>query len=173
MNDITLGDRTIPGGPIGIRLFICLSFIIISAGGCRPQVPASVEFLNKASSQHIRVLSFNVGWDSIFPDDDPQNNQWRQDSKGAEFKRILKAVEPDIICLQEINPVRDPQQVADILDGILPLSQGKMWQAHSGVDNVIASRFDLNMEMEQSIISGSGSNHGHAMALVDLPYGLG
>jgi hypothetical protein len=49
-----------------------------------------------------------VRWDSIFPEDDPQNDSLRQDSTEAEFVRILKAVDPDILCLQEISPVRDP-----------------------------------------------------------------
>jgi endonuclease/exonuclease/phosphatase family metal-dependent hydrolase len=153
----------------GISLVICLTITVLVAASCSPQSPDNVEFLRKASSDHIRVLSFNVGWDSIFPDDDPQNNQWRQDSKGAEFVRILKAIKPDIVCLQEINPVRDPQQVADILNDALPLSEGKMWQAHNGLDNVIAARFELNMKEEGRIASVSGSDHGHAMALVDLP----
>lgn len=143
--------------------------MILSMGSCRPQPTFGVEFLRKASSQHVRVMSFNVGWDSIFPDGDPQNNQWRQDSKGTEFKRILKAVEPDIVCLQEINQVRDPQQMAGILDETLPLSDGKMWQAHSGQDNVIVARFDLLMKTDKLVHRGSVINLGHAMALVDLP----
>jgi exonuclease III len=110
-----------------------------------------------------------VGWDSIFPDDDPQNDQWRRDSSGAEFERILKAVEPDIICLQEINPVRDPQQIGDILDAVLPLDNDQKWQTHSGQDNVIAARFKLGMEVDKLIQRGSVTNFGHAMALVDLP----
>ena len=151
------------------RFVLCLALMILSVGSCRPQPTFGVGFLEKASSQHIRVMSFNVGWDSIFPDDDPQNDQWRQDSKGAEFVRILKAVEPDIVCLQEINQVRDPQQVGDILDEALPLPDGKTWQAHSGQDNVIAARFDLLMEADKLVHGGSITNFGHAMALVDLP----
>jgi endonuclease/exonuclease/phosphatase family metal-dependent hydrolase len=114
-------------------------------------------------------MSFNVGWDSIFPDDDSQNDQWRQYDKGAEFERILKAVEPDIVCLQEINPARDPQQVADILDEALPLSEGTVWQAHSGQDNVIAAHFDLTMKRDVLVQHGSITDFGHAVALVDLP----
>jgi endonuclease/exonuclease/phosphatase family metal-dependent hydrolase len=150
-------------------LVLCIALLILSMGSCRPQPAFSVGFLKKASSQHIRVMSFNVGWDSIFPDDDPQNNPWRQDSKGAEFIRILKAVEPDIVCLQEINQVRDPQQVGDILDEALPLPDGKTWQSHSGQDNVIVARFDLIMKTDNLVHSGSVINLGHAMSLVDLP----
>ena len=164
-----------------IRLFFCLAFVILTTSGCRSQPVEQaagtqlskpsfgIEFLEKTSLQHIRVMSFNVGWDSIFPDDDPQNDQWRRDSSRAEFARILKAVEPDIICLQEINPVRDPQQVGNILDAVLPLDNGQTWQTHSGQDNVIAARFKLGMETDKLIQGGSITDFGHAMALVDLP----
>jgi endonuclease/exonuclease/phosphatase family metal-dependent hydrolase len=148
----------------------CRSQPVEQAAGAQPSKPSfGIEFLEKASPELIRVMSFNVGWDSIFPDDDPQNNRFRQDSSGPEFVRILKAVEPDIICLQEINPVRDSQQVGDILDAALPLDKGRKWQTYSGQDNVIAARFDLGMEVDQLISSGSVTNFGHAMALVDLP----
>ena len=164
-----------------IRLFFYLAFTILAMNGChshpveqaadfQPNKPSfGIEFLEKKSSEHIRVMSFNVGWDSIFPDDDPQNDQWRQHSSGAEFERILKAVEPDIICLQEINPVRDPQQVGDLLDATLPLDNDQRWQTYSGQDNVIASRFKLSMKAAKLIQNGSITDFGHAMALVDLP----
>jgi len=131
---------------------------------------SSPEFLQKPSAQHIRVMSFNPGWDSIFPDADPQNDQWRSDSKPAEFVRIVKAIDPDIICLQEINPARDPQQVGSILDAAVPLGNGKTWQTHSGQDNVIAARFELLMRADQLARHGRYiTNLGHALALVDLP----
>lgn len=116
-------------------------------------------------------MSFNVGWDSIFPDDDPLNDPFRQDSSMPAFARILQAIEPDVLCLQEISPTRDPQQVGDILDDMLPLQGGRRWQTHSGRDNVIAARYDLVMEDEERVISAAITNPGHAMALVDLPDG--
>lgn len=148
---------------------------ILLVVGCRtPPVPESTDdsdaaFLQKPSPQAIRVMNFNVGWDSIFPDDDPQNDRWRTNSKSAEFLRMVKAIHPDVICLQEINSRRDPGQVGAILDAALPLAEGKVWQASSGQDNVIAARFDLGMTMEQRVSAGSITNFGHALALVDLP----
>ena len=164
-----------------LGLVFCIALMNLTMGSCRsqpveqaaatqPSEPSfGTEFLKKGSPEHIRVMSFNVGWDSIFPDDDPQNDPWRQDSKGAEFVRILKAVEPDLICLQEINPARDPQQVGNILDAALPLDNDQTWQTHSGRDNVIAAGFELAMEEDKLILGGSITNFGHAMALVDLP----
>ncbi|MGD2158525.1 MAG: endonuclease/exonuclease/phosphatase family protein [Anaerolineales bacterium] len=168
------------------RLVIPLLLVIlwVTLGGCQTgplektvQVPSpagqglGVEFLAKPSQRHIRVLSFNVGWDSIFPDDDPQNDNFRQDSSGEQFVRIISATQPDVLCLQEINPVRDPQGVADILDEVLPLEAGRRWQAHSGSDNVIAVRFELIMRSQAVVRTALITNFGHAMALVDLPDG--
>jgi endonuclease/exonuclease/phosphatase family metal-dependent hydrolase len=131
----------------------------------------NVDFLEKNALQHIRVMSFNVGWDSIFPDDDPRNDRWRQDSSGPKFERIMQAVEPDILCLQEISPLRDPQQVGDILDTLLPLENDRKWQTHQGLDNIIASRFKLEEKAARLVQSGSITSFGQVMALVDLPDG--
>ena len=90
-----------------ICLFFCVTLVMLIMDSCRSQpvgqradtqtgeLSIGIEFLKKTSSEHIRVMSYNVGWDSIFPDDDPQNNQWRRDSRGIEFTRILRAVKPE------------------------------------------------------------------------------
>ncbi len=156
----------------GKRVSLLVVLLILLVAGCRSQpIPdqgSNPEFMQKLSLQHIRVMSFNVGWDSIFSDADPQNDQWRSDSRPAEFVRIVKAIDPDIICLQEINSTRDPQQVGSILDAAIPLGNGKIWQTHSGQDNVIATRFDLVMRAEKLVHYGNITNFGHALALVDL-----
>ncbi len=148
---------------VGCRLRVAVPRSDDQLGGLRPTVP----FLQKPSPQHVRVMSFNVGWDSIFPDDDPQNDRLRRDSTGAEFVRLLKAIDPDAVCLQEINPNRDPKQVGDILDAVLPLDGSRTWQAHGGRDNVMLTRFTLSMRSNMLVYGDL--NFGHAMALVDLP----
>jgi endonuclease/exonuclease/phosphatase family metal-dependent hydrolase len=162
-------------------VLLLLSVCVFTLAGCRawwsqPPVivppaekPPADGFLQKRSPQHIRLMSFNVGWDSIFPDDDPLNDPWRSDSTGEAFIRILQAVQPDVLCLQEINPARDPRQVSRILDAALPLDGGRAWQAHSGVDNVIAARFSLSMQDARFSYRSGAGGLGHAMALVDLP----
>mgnify|MGYP003681948515 CR=1 FL=1 len=111
-------------------------------------------------------MSYNVWQDSIFPDADPQKVFRGYGSKADEFVRLVKAVAPDCLCLQEISPYHNPQKVGDILDGALPLADGERWRTHSASDNVIASRFDLLMCDEELI---PVVHMGHAMALVDLP----
>ena len=115
-------------------------------------------------------MSYNVYFDSIFSDDDPQNLEIRRYSKRAEFERIVQAVAPDIICLQEINRARNPRQIGEMLDSILPLDNGKTWQTHSGKDNFIAARFNLTQHAAaQSPYGQDAEFFGHAMASIDLP----
>ena len=127
------------------------------------QFPA---FLEKESPRQLRLLCYNVNWDSIFPDGDPDNHPWREYDMSEEFVRILTAVQPDIVCLQEINDARDPQDVADILETVLPLGPGRSWQAHKGSDNVIATPFALSLLRTDTTPT---TNRGQAMALLDLP----
>jgi endonuclease/exonuclease/phosphatase family metal-dependent hydrolase len=128
-----------------------------------------IHFLRKPSPHHIRVMSYNVYWNSIFPGDDAHTDEWRSADRSIEFERILRAIAPDLICLQEISPACDPQQVADILDAVVPLRNGERWRVHSGQDNVIAARFDLQMRDDEIVYPRATTDLGHAMALVDLP----
>ncbi len=131
--------------------------------------PKAATFLDKPTPQHIRIMSYNVNWDSIFPADDPDNSNLRDSDRVEPFRRILKAVRPDVVCLQEINQSRDPAQVSAILDEVLPLEDGERWRAHLGQDNAIVSRFDLEMQADASIHQNRTLTTGHALALLDLP----
>jgi endonuclease/exonuclease/phosphatase family metal-dependent hydrolase len=137
------------------------------AGAIDPE--ARPRFMQEPSRPHVRVLSYNVGWDSIFETPSLLGGLWRDDSRGAAFLRIIKATDPDVICLQEIDPARDPQQVADMLDEAVPLADGLAWQVHSGQDNVVAARYELRMRAQQLAYRGDVIDLGHAMTLVDLP----
>ncbi len=117
----------------------------------------------------VRLMSFNVGWDSIFPDGDPMNDSFRARDRNEAYVRMLKAIRPQVLCLQEINPRRDPQQVADLLDNAIPLSSGRHWQVHNGGDNFIASAFDLRLTNSARVQGNLITGKRHAMALVDLP----
>lgn len=146
--------------------------------GCRPEsdskrieqavAPTDTPsgFWSRPPGTHIRVLVYNVHWDAIFDPNDAQNHSWKKYNKRAEFDRVLRATDPDIVCLQEINEVRDPQQLADILDEVRPISGGAKWKAHMGSDNVIVSKFPLT---ETSIDTIPATRRRHAAALIDLP----
>ena len=133
-----------------------------------PSVPA---FLLRPSPDLVRILCYNVNWDSIFPDGDPDNDMLRTANRAQQFARLLTAINPDIVCLQEINTSRDPQDVADILDAVIPLPGGQRWRAHKGYDNVIVSRWDMTLKADQKVHESRTVQRGHALALIDLPDG--
>ncbi|MCA9255748.1 MAG: hypothetical protein KDA33_08910, partial [Phycisphaerales bacterium] len=120
-----------------IRKMPVLSFVVFALAA-QADAQSGVPFIEKQAPSDVRLLDFNVNWDSIFPDDDPQNHSFRDYNKRAEFIRIVTAMAPDIVCLQEINDARDPQQIATLLDQIVPIGDGEVWKAHNGSDNVIA-----------------------------------
>lgn len=131
---------------------------------------ADISFLEKPHEDALRVLSYNVNWDSIFEPGDPQNHDLRTFSKGQAFDRVIRALNPDIVCLQEINPERDPAQISARIERIL--GDGSTWQAVSTRDNVIATRFDLEAEGYGLIPGSFVDNVPQAAALVDLPDAL-
>jgi endonuclease/exonuclease/phosphatase family metal-dependent hydrolase len=115
------------------------------------------------------VLTFNVNWDSIFPDDDPQNHDFRSFNRVDSFRRILRAVEPDVLCLQEINDRRSPRDLAAAIGGAIGSPDDEVWHVIHASDDVIASRFAL-MEKGYELETGSVlPGLDQAAGLVDLP----
>ncbi len=134
-----------------------------------PTVEPEQTFMDKLYPEYIRLMNYNVNWDSIFPDSDPLNHEWRSANKVDAFKRIIEAIQPDIVCLQEINPKRDPRDVSAIFDEVLPLENGSEWQAVIADDNVIVSRYPLKTEGYMIHTASNPNLLTQAAALVDLP----
>ena len=130
---------------------------------------ANVDFLAKPGPGTVRVMSYNVNWDSIFPPLDEENHDLRSASRGMAFRRIVAAVQPDIVCLQEINPERDPQQVGDILAEVLSPEGDETWTATSARDSVIASRFPVVAGGFELPAPAFPLELAQAAALIDLP----
>lgn len=124
-------------------------------------------FLSK-DPESIRVMSYNVNWDSIFPDDDPQNHDFRAFNRVDSFRRILRAIKPDVVCLQEINDRRKPSELAAYIAQTAGDPDGT-WQAVHQRDDVIASRFDLLAKGYELHTGSVLASLGQAAALVDLP----
>lgn len=125
--------------------------------------------MDKLHPEYIRLMIYNVNWDSIFPDSDPLNHKWRSANKVDAFRRLIAAIDPDVVCLQEINPARGPKDVSVIFNEVLPLENGSEWQAVIADDNVILSKYPLKTE---GYMLHTASNPGlltQAAALVDLP----
>ena len=108
-------------------------------------------FVDKWLPSDLRVVSYNVLWNRIFPD--------YQFGKAEEFSRVVNALKPDVLNLQEIT--RSANSVASLMDAVLPLTNGERWHTYKRSDNVIVSRFPLT----DARPFGTGA----ASAAVDLP----
>jgi len=149
------------------RYRLCLTWLLLSA--TLPAIAQPPDFLAKRDPADVRMLCYNINWDAIFPPDDPLNHKFRSHDRRDAFVRILRAVAPDIVCLQEINPTRPASHVSTMLDRALPVDaddDSKLWQAYLGQDNLIAARWPLKLTASDTV---PPSDRGHAMALVDLP----
>jgi len=141
------------------RYALCLVLALLFAAGAW----ADADFLDKPSEDSFRLMSYNPYWNAVFP------GGFRLYNRAAEFERVLNAVRPDIACIQEIDPGRDPAEMAAIFERVLPLPAGERWTIVSGADNVVVSRFPIRWT-EGEIVDGRGSrSRGHVLALIDLP----
>ena len=126
-------------------------------------------FLQRPSGHSIRVMTYNVNWDSIFPEDDPKNHDLREFSRAEAFERILRAIQPDVICLQEINYLRGGQDLSQFIGRTMDSTPDQSWQVANVRDNVIATRFGLQETGYQLVTSLYPLDLQQAAALIDLP----
>ena len=111
--------------------------------------------LDRLDPSDLRLVSYNVYFDYIFPDVNA--------AQAEKFIRVVRALDPDILNLQEIR--KDGQAVADLLNERLPLPEGR-WHTYRGRQNVIVSKYPITMSTDHTIPPGQRKL---AMALVDLP----
>ena len=127
------------------------------------------QFMQRPSLESIRVMSYNINWDSIFPDNDPKNHSLRDFNRVDAFVRVMQAVQPDVVCLQEINHLRGGDELSEFLTAAMGTSPDQPWQVANIRDNVIATRFDLadrGYELEKGNVR---INLSQAAALINLP----
>ena len=112
-------------------------------------------FLDRRLPTDIRLLDYNVLENRIFTSVDPL--------QAEKFVRLVRAVNPDILTLQEVNSPAASTKA--LLDSIVPLG-GAGWYTHKARGTVIASRYPLSM-LHTSI--DPSSDRPPSIALVDLP----
>ena len=120
-------------------------------------------FLNKPTAAAIRVLTWNVYHNSIIPADGSIGDGA---TRPAQFARVVRAVQPDVVCLQEVTS--GVERSAALLNEILPLGNGRAWQAHGALDTVIVSRFSLGARGEGHVEDGD-VQRGHTIAVINAP----
>lgn len=114
-------------------------------------------FIDRLEPSDLRLLNYNVNWDHIFPRVDVE--------AAARFQRMIKALDPDIIHLQEIRKF-SAEDAASLLNQTAPLDSGRIWYAFKGGGNVILSKYPLSNTAEHTQPRGQRE---FALALVDLP----
>lgn len=125
-------------------LFACSSLLCLAARA------ETGTFVDKDLMSDLRVVSYNVFFDRIFP---PYSET------SERFVRVVNALQPDILNLQEIYR-HSAQEVATLMNQAVPLSGGATWYAFRHSDNVIVSKFPF--VQTQGYFGG-------ATAIVDLP----
>jgi endonuclease/exonuclease/phosphatase family metal-dependent hydrolase len=129
---------------------------------------AHADFLTKGEAS-VRLVSFNINWDSIFPFNDPESHDLRFFDRSESFVRIMQALAPDILCLQEINPERDADAVAAYLDAAIDAEGDQVWSVVLVRDTLIASRFALDATGYEMAGSSNIPGLEQAAAVVNLP----
>ncbi len=104
--------------------------------------------LARHDHRDLRVLTYNVLFDGLF-------------KRPAPFRRILRAIDPDVICFQELWS-HSAQQTVDQVSLALP---GASWHGGNTEDGMIVSRYPI-------ITGQSIDGAGNYWALIDLPDSL-
>jgi len=125
--------------------------------------PANAQsFLEKAAGA-VRIVTWNIAANSIFQEGP---NHTPDLGRPAQFRRVMRALKPDVVCLQEATRGADAARA--LMNSVLPLGAGGMWHAHAILGNVLLTRFELTHSGED-VVSWGERRRGHAAGLVDLP----
>jgi exonuclease III len=127
------GDRLPDNGSVTVEL------------SDQPPPPPQAVSLERRNPDDIRVVTWNVLFDGLF-------------KRPAPFIRVLRALDPDVICFQEIW-AHTARQAADYVALAIP---GVEWHGLNTHEGHIVSRYPL---LEAAAIDASGNY----WALVDLP----
>ena len=119
----------------------------------------------------VRVMSWNVKRNSILPPAGVRHES---------FARIVQALDPDIIALQEVLSPDIDATLTRLMNLYIPLEDGKSWHVHSVSDNALISRYPMRWQDGELAVPhpipqwGLPDFHfGFASALVDLPKRFG
>lgn len=127
-DDIPGGDR-LPGVSGGIMYQMQDGMISLPESG-----------FARADPQDLRILSWNALQDGMF-----------QPGRAASFRRLLQAMEPDVIGFQEIYD-HSAAQVLDFVAAALP--GGDWYAARQGPDIFVVSRYPVE---QSQALSGNGA----------------
>jgi len=124
------------------------------------QIPAVPSYsLEKVDGTDFRFCGYNVLFDRIF-----------ESATRTEYGRILSAINPDIICFQEIYDNTAQQTQNRLLNVFNALDNTQTWyNSKRGSDNILISRYPIIYERD---IAGNGvfvvEMDGHEVMIVNI-----
>ena len=163
-------DRAIRGHQ-SLLLLIALVFSISGCGNNFAINPGTSDGLHQQGSSGIRVMSWNVKLSSILPPNGVRNES---------FARIVRALDPDVIALQEVMAPDLAAQLTRLMNGHIPLEDNRSWHVHTVSDNVIISRYpmrwrggELAVPYPLPQLGQTNFHYGFAASLLEFPEGVG
>ncbi len=119
----------------------------------------------------LRVVTWNIGANSVVPSrresaDASARTTQDASTRAAAFGRVMRALDADIVCLQELTI--GPESAAALFDAVHPLPHGRHWQAVSELGNVLLSRYPLT-DRRSTTLRHYFSQRGHVIARVQVP----
>ncbi len=118
--------------------------VTIATSDAPPSPPLAVS-LERRSPDDVRILTWNVLFDGLF-------------KRPASFTRVLRAIDPDVICFQEIWS----HTAGDAADQVSLALPEATWYGKNTNEGLIISRYPI---IEAEAIDAAGNY----WALVDLP----
>ena len=97
-------------------LSICFVGLVIAHLGAKVLFAQTGTFLDRHDPSDLRVASYNVPWNRIFPDQYP--------TQAAKFERVVQTVDADIWNLQEIGPNAYLSDAIALMNEHVPLPGG-------------------------------------------------
>ena len=137
-----------------------LTFVL----SCSPLM-GQAEFLNRSSTDVVRVATYNLGG---FIDGD--DALFVFNGAAGEFRavpslaRVFQAVDADVWAFQEMLN-RDATDVRNALDAVVPLENGESWSVFQRANQITASRYPV----VDPVFSVTGVPRRPTIASIDLP----
>jgi endonuclease/exonuclease/phosphatase family metal-dependent hydrolase len=119
--------------------------LVLPSEPVRMEAPRS---MRRDSPEHLRLVTYNVLFDGCF-------------ERPAPFRRILRALDPDVLSLQEIYN-HSLEETRALIAGILP---GAAWYTAGSGQGPIASRYPIK---DSGPVGGAGRG---SWALIEAPAG--
>lgn len=116
-------------------------------------------------------MTWNVKRNAIIPPDGVRHES---------FARIVRALNPDVIALQEVVLPDTDAKLTRLMNRYIPLENGASWHVHTVSDNALVSRYPMRWQDGELVVPYPipqwelpDFHFGFAAALVDLPERFG